>query len=1629
MSSKFTRKHGLVLLGLLAVTGGAMMMKHSKVHPFAGISGTIGSGQTVSGTISGTNTDTYSFTPNVSDAIQVSLGTDGTTGFEAKVVVANSAGTQKATCTTGVSGTNPFHCEAHVLPASVTTGGTWTAKITKALGTSGGYSLNLLDIPGATSVSNGLTGGIMYASTTYSGSINRGDMDIWTAEVQANTTATFTLTATGGTGFTPIVWTWEPDGTSLGGTSTSTSTTFNYGGTGRPGGTYTFSVVKSSGNDGAGTYTLSLSGSGAILPILAKSDTSCAGSGANPTVIDYIMGQKGGPQIKGGILPADDEPQIAYTAAGVTDYANPVFVPQSDASGQSFRGDPINVATGNTCETVVDYTTSGQNPLSLVRTYHSLSYARGLYPTLTGVNWRTNYDRYLRIISYTQIAAERPDGQVINFRCNVSTKSCVSDSDEDYTLTYSGSHGATWKLTTPDDTVETYSNTSGKGTLSSIALRNGYTQTMNYTAGVLTSVSDSYSRSLSFTYTGGVITGVTTPDSATLTYGYTTTSGQSLLTSVSYNTSPTTKITYLYENSVLPFMLTGITDENGNRYATWAYDGQGRGTSAKLGDTLGADLTQIAYSSTGNVVTGPLGIADTYKTTKMQNLQKTTTISRAANGTVASATESIRYDSNGFRNSLTDWNGNNTSWTNNSNGLPSAVTFASSTTNAQTTNITYDLTWPHLPHTLSTNGLNANFTYDSSGNMLTRKLTDTTSQSVPYSTNGTTRTWTYTYNGTGQLLTAQLPRTDVTAKTTYAYTSGTLTSITDALSHVTTITNAQGGGLPTKIKDPNGILTTLAYNNRNWMTSSVIATSAGNLTTSYAYDSAGNLTKATLPDNSYLSYAYDNAHRLTTVTNALSETQNLTLDAMGNVTQTLWKDASSNTKYKHTATFDALGRMLTNVDGQGNSTSFTYDKNSNTLTITDPLNHVTTQTFDSLDRLSTYKNAENDSSSIQYDSHSRPLTVKDGKGNSTTYVYDGFGDTILQNSPDSLKTILYYDGDANVTGVNQSGINYSSVTYDKLDRLTTRTYSGDSTLNVSILYDSSGHGFGVGHMTSLTDKVGSLSRNYDERGNITSDARTINSNTWTSSYTYDSAGRLSSITYASSGWVIGYGRDSAGQIQYVSATQPGHAAVNLAKNITHMPFGPASTWSYGNGVTDTRTFDKAYRMSGVRDTGAGDIQYLSYGYDAADNVTSITDNVSAANDQTLTYDRIDRLKSATGVYGTVSSITYDSNSNRKTYGASTYTTPGLNDRMSNAAGSAITYTSTGNVNGIGTDSMTYNQANQMATATVSGTTSSYFYDAFGQRLKLKTPGTKYAVDIYNLDGSMQSETNSGTETDYAYFDGIPLSAIQPGAATISALHTDNIATIQRATNAAKTIVWTGNYEPFGAVTPTTTITQNQRFLNNYADNTGYYHNGFRDRNPSSTIGAGRYLQVDPLGLGAGLNPYVYLGNNPFKLIDPWGLAEHSVLLNGNNSQELRTWAQSYQPGNFNTIIVHGTEQGGFSASSFAGDEQIDPITAADKFKDNPDYDPNLPTRVLACEAAATGAAQSFATELQTTQPVYSTSKNITYPVYTTSKQVALGHEPVTTSGGTVKWTDVNPSTKPSSETGPGSVYEGTGGLY
>ena len=313
-----------------------------------------------------------------------------------------------------------------------------------------------------------------------------------------------------------------------------------------------------------------------------------------------------------------------------------------------------------------------------------------------------------------------------------------------------------------------------EATLNSIKQRGGYTQALTYSSGQISFVSDSYGRQLGFSYSSaGLLTAVTTPDSLTLTYGYVafTSAGAHLLSTVTYNTSPATHQTYLYENTTYPYALTGITDENGNRYATWGYDGNGRGILSRalrrgeLHDRLlqrherQPRRQRPAWHCRNLQISRPAGRPEGHRVDRAANGTRGVR-DRNFHATIPTATAAARPTG-----TATTPAGRTTA-----TASRRQIAFASTTTEHADQPISPMICHGRICRTrFQRPALNANFTYDSSGNNLTDKLTDTTSTSLPYSTNGQTRTWTYTYNRTGEVLTAQLPRTDVTAKTTYAY--------------------------------------------------------------------------------------------------------------------------------------------------------------------------------------------------------------------------------------------------------------------------------------------------------------------------------------------------------------------------------------------------------------------------------------------------------------------------------------------------------------------------------------------------------------------------------------------------------------------------------------------------------------------------------------------------------------------------------------------------------------------------------------------------------------------------------------------------------------------------------------------
>lgn len=1508
--------------------------------PFAAAqSNELANGDIVSGTIN-TQTDNWTVSASAGNFVVISIWS-----------AAPSPGSDFDIRIDGPDGTEVYHDFDQIFArytGSAATGGTYAIKVSRhGTGTDRiAYSLTSAVAPGSFALPSQDEGGPMTSGQNYTGQVYRGDVDAWTFKALSGDSFYIGVSSAGTTTSDPEMYVVAPDGTLL-------DRDFNMGfirytDRATQSGTYTVIICRHNSDD-SGSYAINtVVTSGAIIPVgdeggflangipgfgtVHKGDvdpwtfTATAGSSysvsANASGGDfniYIFNPDGSPAYAsfGTSLTATrtapatglytvliaqhnqtdlGDYSLFVTGTGVGADPSPPAGKQlgknrNSQTCQCFRGEPIDVATGNLYEEATDYTTAGPNALSFMRYYNSLASTQSAtFASTLGVNWRSTFDRYLRIAP-SSVMVERPDGRIFGFA--LKGGAWTTDSDVDATLSHAGS---VWTFTDGNDTVETYTTlSSGEAVLSAIKLRNGYTQTLSYSGALLASVTDSFNRQLAFTYKDNLLSTATTPDGLVLTYevtpvskllGYLVVAGAQL-TSVAYSTSPVTKQTYLYEDINSPFGLTGLIDENGSRYSTWSYDNQGRAISSQLAG--GANVTRIFYDdATGNrTVTNALGEQETYKFTTLQNVPKVTEIDRLASGSLAAAKRTFGYDSNGYLSSTTDWNGNRTTYTNDARGEPVATVEAAGTAQARTTTITYHPTF-HLPTNILQAGITSGLAYDSSGNLLTRTLTDTTTTTAPYASSGQKRTWTYSWGSYGLLTSAKGPRGDVDATTGYTYdASGALTGTNNALGQAVQITQHLPGGLPQTMVDANGVTTQLTYDDRQRLTSRAVSTTAGPLTTRYSYDPAGNLVTTTLPDGSALTNSYEAAHRLTAVTDLFGQSTAYTLNALGDRTQTQAKNAAGVVKQDRTDSYDALGRLSQDTGGAGQVRAYGYDGDGNAVSLTDPLNRTTAQSFDALNRLATITDPANGVTTTSYDAHDRPLTVTAPNNAVTSYVYDGFGDLIQTTSPDTGKTVYRYDAAGNLAQKVDAAGAITNLTYDALNRVLTKTFPADAAESVAYTYDQAGHGFGMGQLTSVSDAVGMLSRSYDERGNLLAETRQSGSATLQTAYGYDAASRMASLTYPS-GAAVAYSRDAMGRVTALTLLPKSSiTAQPIASALAYQPFGPLNALTFGNGIQESRSFDLDARLTGLADTGAGPIQSLSYGYDAADNVVSLGDAVMPATSQNFAYDALDRLTGASGVYGT-QGFTYDPAGNRLSFQMNGTTTaysyaPQSNRLTQLHSGSAVqvvNYTGAGNISTIatagktaGATGVTYNQAGRLASVIAGGAQLiQYSYDAFDQRI-VKI-GAITAKNLYQYDqaGHLLETTDSQghPQADYIYLGDRPIATVQAGGGQLYFLHDDRLGTPQAATNSAQAVVWKASYEPFGnASVSASAIVQDLRLPGQeFEIETGWHHNGFRDYVP----GLGRYLESDPIGLQGGSNTYVYTGSKPERFIDPSGLA-------------------------------------------------------------------------------------------------------------------------------------------------------------
>jgi RHS repeat-associated protein len=1151
-------------------------------------------------------------------------------------------------------------------------------------------------------------------------------------------------------------------------------------------------------------------------------------------------------------------------------------------------GDPITVSTGNVYVKQVDYALVTLGDLVYIRHYNSdpnVSQGR------LGTNWRDSFDRQVVLSTDlptgsgysgpTIALVYRPDGRVVTF--NVSGSSPVP-TDPDTVETLSQPNSATWVFATSDDVIETYnvvaSVRSGGpvnyGQLATIQSRGGLIQTLTYnnTTQNLTSVVDVFGHSLSFTYDASnrVVT-MTDLAGNVFNYGYNT---NGYLSDVYFpgpapgSTSGAPHRQYQYETLLSKQFLHDILDESGNQNSTWAYDSSGRAITSSIGSFQETHAVSYAGSAgTGSTVTDGAGGSSVYAFAVINGVPKYTNI--VAQGTM---TQSAAYDANGRPTSITDRNGITTTSSSNFRGLEVTRTEAAGTASARTITTTWHSTF-HLPLQISTYAggtatgspiQNIFFMYDSNGNLTSKTIADPLL--------GTTRTWTYTADVLGHRITATGPRTDLLDETQYSYYNcttgyqcGQIATVTNSIGQATTFNTYNADGLPLTITDPNGTVTTLAYDNQQH----VVSKTLGSETTALSYYPTGLVNRVTIPDGSWLTYSYDTEQRLIQLTDGLGNKLTYTLSAMGDRTTESAYDSASHLNRTLTRTFDALQRMSAQygaADTSAVETVLGYDGNDNLTSASAPLSRITTSTYDAFNRLASVTNPASGLSQYQYNALDLPTSVTDPKGYATTYQYDALGDLLQLSSPDTGATTSVYDSGGNLNGSTNAASSATTYTHDALNRVTTSSYAGNSpTQTIAYSYDVGPHG--LGRLTGASDANQTTSWAYDSLGRVNAKTQLVSGVSESAAYSTTSADLTQIQT--PSGQVLTYSYTN-GQVSSITVN-----GTLLLSAVAYEPFGPVKSWTWGNATTETHshtTDGNPYQY--------GAVEIVTLAYDNASRITGAADSSLASRTWTYGYDALDRLTTASKS-GMSLGWSYDADSNRltQTGSAETYAYSSSNNQGSTVAG-AITrtysYDLAGNTTSTGLSTFTYNNRGRISSSTTGGSSTTYVYNAAGQRIaKL---GSAPEIYFYDEAGHLLGEyTNSGALIQETVWLGdTPVATIQPlgGTTAIYYVHADQLNAPRIITRPSDNqAVWRWDTDPFGALAANSNpnglgvFTYNLRFPGQYLDaETGLSYNYFRDYDS----GTGRYLESDPMGLAAGVNTYGYVGGNPVSFFDSLGWA-------------------------------------------------------------------------------------------------------------------------------------------------------------
>ncbi|HNS81346.1 MAG TPA: RHS repeat-associated core domain-containing protein [Kiritimatiellia bacterium] len=696
-------------------------------------------------------------------------------------------------------------------------------------------------------------------------------------------------------------------------------------------------------------------------------------------------------------------------------------------------------------------------------------------------------------------------------------------------------------------------------------------------------------------------------------------------------------------------------------------------------------------------------------------------------------------------------------------------------------------------------------------------------------------------NEYGQVLTNR-QRTGGTVVFTYYGTNetggvyGDLKTRTDALGNTTAFTWDTAGRM-TGITDANGGETGYAY---DWRGNLLVRTNEDQTAVSYAYDPFGNRTNSVNELGESTAFTYDEYSRLETVRDALGRetyyeygrvpgcggcgaygsTITRLTDAAGKVTEYTYDHSDrrlSETIAAGTAeastnnwTYDAVGRVQTQTDANGNIHTWVYDPLGRVIAETNALGEVTLNAYDASGSLTNRTDGAGVITFWEYDSMNRITAL--GGGNlryeyaydigglrtamhtrvngviteTTTYTYDLNGHLITKTEPTGHVLSYGYDALGNRTNLNAASVLSVAYEYNDRSRLTAMTGNGKTTtygyddagrrtnavwpngVTASYEYDVAGQLLGMVHRSGA-HPLASFEYGYDLSGSRTNMVTLEGTN----SYAYDARNWLTSASYPD-GRTEEFGYDPVGNRVHLDGT---------GVNETDYTYGPANRLLLSESAPETNAY--AYDAAGRLTNHAVNGNSRSFGYSFRSQMTSLTDT----NGQVFTY-------------------AFDGDGNR------------ISQSLNDCLHARYIYDGPNVV-------LELNASNEVIHAVVNG------------------PGIDQPVErIAFVNGEQRLR---------------------------QVYHTDGLGSVALMTDESQAPVKTYAYDAFGRIRSETGELVMNRWTYTgreaLGDSEGLYYYRWRVMDPNT----GRFTSEDPLGFVDGPNRYGYVGNDPVNYLDPSGL--------------------------------------------------------------------------------------------------------------------------------------------------------------